>query len=133
MSHIGIASERLGPGREVLRNEYHFRLIKADKRRDAIKVTLRFAQPANLRKGGQPLSLKVLKTVWPRARRFGMAGLMNEAGRGGSLRKTLKSFWELSGMVEKRQRSLTISRSGSKNTLRSVGLWSVFLKRFPIY
>ena len=58
MSHIGLASERLGPGREALRNEYHFRLIKADKRGEAIKVALRFAQPASLRKGGKPLSLE---------------------------------------------------------------------------
>ncbi|MEC8052241.1 MAG: tetratricopeptide repeat protein [Myxococcota bacterium] len=58
MSHIGLASERLGPGREALRNEYHFRLIKADKHLDAIKVALRFAQPASLRKGGKPLSLE---------------------------------------------------------------------------
>ena len=51
MSHIGIVTERLGRD-EKYSNEYHFRLIKADKLDEAIKVALRFAQPANLRKGG---------------------------------------------------------------------------------
>jgi len=61
MSHIGLASERLGPGRRDLRNEYHYRLMQAGRPEDALRVALRFAQPRSQRGLTKPLELKTLQ------------------------------------------------------------------------
>lgn len=62
MSHIGLASERLGPGRQALRNEYHARLLEAGKAQEAMAVALRFAQPTNQRGLKSVLSMPVLQS-----------------------------------------------------------------------
>ena len=61
MSHIGLASERLGPGRRTLRNEYHHRLMKAGRAEEALRVALRFAQPRTQRAMTKPLDLATLQ------------------------------------------------------------------------